>query len=129
VRILFYVHWWIPWGILIVGLVAIIKFARGYMDGRSFTAADRRLMAGFSGLIDLQVAIGIIILLLSGFAGIGFPANRILHGITMLAAALVAHLTRRWESADDQTRFLNNFYILLASFALMMIGVTLVSDH
>ena len=80
-RILLYAHWWIPWGILVVGLIAIIKFARGYMNGRSFTAA------------------------------------------------LVAHLTRRWESADDQTRFLNNFYVLLASFALMMIGVTLVSDH
>jgi len=128
-RILLYTHWWIPWGILVVGLIAIIKFARGYMNGSSFTAADRKLMAGFSGLIDLQATIGVVILLLTGFAGIGFPANRILHGITMITAALVAHLTRRWESADDKTRFLNNFYVLLASFALMMIGVTLVSDH
>lgn len=128
-RILQYAHWWILWGILIVGLIAIVKFAQGYMSGRAFTATDRRLLTGFSGLMDLQATLGLIFFLLSGFAGAGFPVNRILHGITMLAAVLVAHLSGHGESADHRTRFLNSFYILLGSFALMMIGVTLVSDR
>jgi hypothetical protein len=102
----------------------IVKFSRAYLDGSTFTITDRRLLAAFSGLMDLQAMLGFGYLLWSGFLGAGFPNFRILHGLTMFAAAVVAHLSAFWKNADDQTRFLNNFYVLLASFALMLIGIS-----
>jgi len=51
-------HWLIPWPILIVGLTAIYRFARGHVNERPFTEEDRRLVLIFSGLLDLQARSG-----------------------------------------------------------------------
>ena len=128
-NILFTAHWFIPWAILLVGLVAIFKFARGYMSEAAFTRTDGSLMAGFCGLLDLQAVLGFIYFLQSGYLGVGFPTYRILHGVTMLAALIVAHFFIFWKNADDQTRFINNFYILLASFMLMLVGISLIPNR
>ena len=127
-NILYEAHWFIPWAILVVGMVAIIKFARGYMNEAAFTRLDRGLMTGFRGLLDLQAAIGFIYFLRIGFLGLGFPTYRILHGIIMLAALAVAHLSVLWKNADDRTRFINNFYVLLVSFLLMLLGISLIPN-
>lgn len=124
-QILYKAHWLIPWVILPVGMAAILKFARGYLGAGAFGVFDRRLVASLAGLMDLQATIGFIYFLWSGFGGHGFPAYRILHGMIMFGAALVTHLSSRWKYADDQTRFLNNFYIVLAAFLLMIVGLSL----
>jgi len=76
--------------------------------------------------MDLQGALGLVFFLGTGFAGIGFPIDRILHGTVMLFAVVIPHLSAIWRDADDKTLFLNNFYILLASFLLMLVGLSLI---
>ena len=127
-NIVYRVHWLIPWSILILGMFIIVRFARAYMDGRAFTSMDSRLLSAFSRLIGFQAALGLLYFLWSGFAGVGFPGYRILHGVVMFAAAVTTHLSRLWKNADDQTRFLNNFFMLLASFMLMLIGVSVMPN-
>ena len=48
-NILFMAHSGLRWLILIVALIAVIKFLVGWLRGGSFKGMDRGLMAGFSG--------------------------------------------------------------------------------
>lgn len=119
-------HWLLPWLILVIGIYSIIRFARGYLNESTFMAKDRRLVSVFSGLMDLQGLFGLVFFFGTGFSGIGFPTFRILHAIVMFAAAVIPHFASRWDHADSPTRFINNFYLLLASFLLMVFGLSFI---
>ena len=81
-------------------------------------------MSGFSGLMDLQAAVGIVLLIWGGLGGIGFPTYRIEHGLIMVLAAVVAHLSSRWRKTDEPLRYRNYFFIILASLTLVLIGIS-----
>jgi uncharacterized membrane protein YphA (DoxX/SURF4 family) len=110
--------------ILLVAVIAIVKFTLGWLRGGQFKGMDRGLTAGFSGLMDLQVTLGIILMVWSGLVGGGFALYRIEHGVTMIVAAVVAHLPARWKNADDKTRFRNNLFVILAALVLVLIGIS-----
>jgi len=123
-NILLMLHSLLRWIILLVAIVAVIKFALGWLQGGQFKGMDQGLMAGFSGLMDLQATLGIIFLLWSGIgAGAGFPRHRVEHGFVMILAAVVAHLSARWKNADDKTRFRNNLLTIIAALVLVLVGL------
>jgi uncharacterized membrane protein YphA (DoxX/SURF4 family) len=123
-NILLMLHSILRWVILLVAVIAIIKFAVGWRTGGTFKGMDRGLMAGFSGLMDLQATLGIIFLLWSGIgAGAGFPRHRLDHGFVMIVAAVVAHLSARWKTAADRTRFRNNLFTIIAALILVLVGI------
>jgi hypothetical protein len=124
-NILFMAHSGLRWLVLLVAAVAIVKFAIGWLRGGEFKGMDRGLTAGFSGLMDLQVTLGIVFLLWNGLAegGTGFPMYRIEHGVAMILAAVVAHLPARWKNADARTRFRNNLFAILGSIVLVILGL------
>lgn len=121
--ILFMAHSGLRWLIFLVAVIAIIKYLAGWLMGGQFKGMDRGLMAGFSGLMDLQVTLGIIFLLWSGFTGAGFPRYRIEHGLIMILASVVAHLSVRWRNEVDPIRFRNNLFLIVASIVLVLIGI------
>jgi len=125
-RIVGSIHWLLPWLILLVGMYSIIRFVRGYINEHTFTDTDSRLMAVFTGLLDLQATAGLVYFLLSRFNGIRYPHSVSLHAFVMFVAAVIPHFARVWKNADSPTRYLNNFYLLLASFLLMLVGLSLV---
>ena len=116
-------HSWLRWLIVIVGAVAVVKFAVGWLRGGKFTGMDRGLSSGFSGLMDLQVLTGLIFLLWTGLTGAGFPVLRIEHAFTMLISAVIAHLPMRWREAADGLRFRNSLLAILGALALVYLGV------
>ena len=122
-NILLMLHSGLRWIILLVAVIALIKFLVGWLRRSQFAGMDRGLMAGFSGLMDLQATLGIILLLWGGFAGMGFPRYRLEHGLIMVLAAVVAHLSARWKNAEDTVRFRNYLFLILASLALVVIGI------
>jgi hypothetical protein len=122
-NILLTIHSYLRWLIMIVALVAAVKFALGWLRGGTFKGMDRGLASGFSGLIDLQVTLGIIYLIWNGLAGEGFPMFRIEHAIAMIIAAVVAHLPVRWKDADDKTRFRNSLFVVLDVLIIIFIGL------
>jgi len=122
-QILLMIHSIVRWLIVIVAVVAAVKFALGWLRGGVFKGMDRGLSSGFSGLIDLQTALGIIFLVWSGLAGAGFPMYRIEHTVTMLIAAAVAHLSAKWKNAEDKIRFRNSLFIVLDVLIIIFIGV------
>jgi hypothetical protein len=116
-------HSHLRWLILLVALAAIIKFAWGWLRGGAFKGMDRGLAAGFSGLMDLQATLGIILLVWNGLAGAGFPMFRIEHAVTMTVAAVVAHLHAKWKNAEDKIRFRNSLFIIVDTLIIIFIGV------
>ena len=71
--ILFRIHSDTRWLIVLVGVVALAKFLIGWLGKGKFQKFDRILTSAFSGLVDLQVLLGLIFLIWSGIAGAGFP--------------------------------------------------------
>jgi len=51
--ILLMAHSDLRWLVLLIAVIAIIKFLVGWVRRSPFTGLDRWLMAGFSGLMDL----------------------------------------------------------------------------
>jgi uncharacterized membrane protein YphA (DoxX/SURF4 family) len=74
--------------------------------------------------MDLQVMLGLILLLWSGFAGAGFPRYRLEHAVVMIIAAVVAHLNARWRNAENKVRFRNDLFIILATLVLILLGIS-----
>ena len=121
--ILLMIHSYLRWLIVLVALVAIIKFALGWLRGGEFKGMDRGLSSGFSGLLDLQVTLGLILMIWTGLTGVGFPMFRIEHATTMIIAAVVAHLPARWKNAADKVRFRNTLFCILGALLLIYVGV------
>jgi uncharacterized membrane protein YphA (DoxX/SURF4 family) len=124
-NILLTVHSWLRWLILLIAVVAAVKFLVGWLSKSAFQGMDRGLMAGFSGLMDLQATLGVILLLGGGFSGTGFPLYRLAHGLIMILAAVVAHMSARWRNSDDITRFRNNLFLIFGSLLLVLIGISI----
>jgi len=118
-------HSFVRWIIVLVAIVAAIKFALGWLSKSRVQKVVRALMSAFSGLVDLQVLLGLIILLGQGLliAGVGFPINRIEHMITMIVAAIVAHVPMRWRKSDAPTALRSNLLVIIAVLVLIVLGV------
>jgi len=111
------------WLVLLVAIVAIVKFAIGWLRGGSFKGMDRGLAAAFSGLMDLQVTVGLVFLIWTSAVGVPFTPNRIEHLTTMLIAAVVAHLPAMWKKSADNIRFRNTLFCVVGALALVFVGV------
>jgi hypothetical protein len=137
-NILVILHSTLRWIILLVAVIAIIKFALGWLQGSAFKGLDRGLMSGFSGLMDLEATIGLFSLILilwnqnrliesndpvCARLACFFPLYAVVHGVIMSAAAIVAHLPARWKNTDDNTRFRKNTFAILVSLVLVLVGI------
>lgn len=120
------IHSIVRWAIVVVAVVAMIKLGLGWLQGKKFEKMDRGLVSGFSGLMDLQMLLGLIFLIADGLAGSGFPMYRIEHAITLFIAVVVAHLPARWKNADDKIRLRNSFLAILVAMLLIVAGVATV---
>ena len=122
-NILLSIHSVVRWLIVAVGVIALVKFAIGWLGNGRFSGMDRGLTSGFSGLIDLQATLGLVFLLWSGIARDGFPMYRIEHAITMILAVAAAHLPARWKKSPDKIRFRNSLAVVAVTAVLIVAGV------
>lgn len=120
-NILLEIHSGLRWIIVAVGLGAIIKFLIGMARKGEFDKIDRGLSSGFSGLLDLQVMLGLLYFFITGFGGVGFPPYRIEHLVTMLIAAVVGHAPSIFKKAPRKHAVA--FYSVIGAMILIVIGV------
>jgi hypothetical protein len=121
------IHSLVRWLVVLVALAALIWGVMGLLN-RANAKTERIVMSAFAGFIDLQVLVGLILLIWSGLATpIGFPRYRMEHTVIMLVAAAVAHLPMRWRKADlpQATRSRNNLIVVAVVLVLVYAGVAL----
>lgn len=116
-------HSIVRWLIVVAGVLGLGKFLMGWLRNSGFTKMDRGLSAGFSGLMDLQVLLGFLLFFWSGLAGGGFAMYRIEHMVTMLVAAVVAHLPSFMKKAQNQ--FAVRILAIVGALVLVFLGVAL----
>lgn len=127
-QIVLSLHSLVRWLIILVAVIVAVKFSISWRRADKFSAVDQGLTSAFSGLIDLQVLLGLIYFFWNGLAtDIGFPAFRIQHLIVMLIAAGVAHLSVLWKKAEDKLRFRNTLFIVLDTLIIILFGLTRLS--
>jgi hypothetical protein len=114
------IHGIIRWLVAFVALVAIVRFAIGWLRQMPYAGMDRGLMSSYTGLLDLNFLLGLIILIFGG----GFTGPRTEHAVTMLIAIAIAHSAAAWRRSEDaQKKFRNNLAVVVVSFLLIILGV------
>lgn len=122
--ILLMLHALVRWVVLLVAVIAIIKFTVSWANNSAFKGMDRGLASGFSGLMDLQVLLGLIYFIWNGIAVTGFPLYRIEHMITMILATGLSHVSARLKNLNDKLRFQYSLFVILGTLALVFIGIS-----
>jgi hypothetical protein len=116
------IHGLVRWLVAVVAIAAIIKFALGWLRQMPYTAVDRGIMSAYTGLLDTNLLLGLILFFSLG----GFPMPRIEHASTMIVAIIVAHLSAIWRKSDDAAKvFRNNLIVVAISFALIISAVVI----
>jgi uncharacterized membrane protein YfhO len=123
--VIFTLHSILRWIIIVVAALTVFKFAISWAGNQSFKGMDRGLAAGFSGLLDAQVLLGIVYFIWSGFGGAGFPAYRWEHMVIMIAAAALGHVPSRLKALGDKQRFFYSVVAILGALVLVYVGVML----
>lgn len=90
--ILFHAHSGLRYLVLLAGAVALVLLAIAIVRGRGSGRIEGIATAIFVGLLDLQIVLGLLLLL-----GGRRPAGIVGHLALMVGAALVAHIGSRGE--------------------------------
>jgi hypothetical protein len=124
------VHSIVRWVIVLLGVIGAVRYALVMTKRAPSNNMDRGLMAGYTGLLDLNVLLGFIYLLWSGLATpIGFPVVRIEHAVTNIIGVGVAHMfARRGKKIGDAQSKARSYLLgIVLSLAIIVVGVTLVN--
>jgi heme A synthase len=113
--VLFQIHSVVRFLVLAAGLVAVVFYAVGLAQKRPATKAVRILGAIFVGLLDLQILLGVAVVL----AGRWYPAL-IGHLVMMLLAAAVAHVLLARNRRKPQPGY--NLPLVGVAVALVLIA-------
>lgn len=110
------------WVVVIVALVALVKFGLGWIQKKTPDSLDRRLRLAYVSVIDVQVLLGLILVVLYAING-ALLRPAIEHSVIMVIVLILAHLTARWSKREDTTYLRNNFLDVLAVIVLIGVGV------
>lgn len=121
--ILLMIHSIVRWLIVLTAVIAVIKFAAGWLFRSKFKGMDSGLTSAFSGLMDLQVTLGLVFMIWNGVVTGSYPMYRIEHALTMLIAAGIGHLPARGKHSPDAVRFRNGLLSILFALVLVYLGV------
>lgn len=124
-NIILAVHSILRWGVALLALYLLARSLWGWTGRQKYTRMDRGMMSGLAGLVDMQLLLGIV-LLVNIIAQVGFSGARtaLEHAFTMIVVAVVAHVPMRWRNDDSHVkRFRNNFFTILVMLVLVILGV------
>jgi hypothetical protein len=117
------IHSIVRWIIVVVGVLAAVR-AVMVLLGQPASKMDRGLISGYTGLMDLNVLLGVI-----AIVGLGFTTTRIEHAVTNIIAVAVAHIfvgrARKVGDAHRKAQF--NLLGVVVSLAIIVVGVALVN--
>lgn len=122
---LFNVHSIVRWLVVIAAVVAIIVCAMTWLGSGKEGQGDRKAVSAFTGLMDLQFLLGLILLF-----GLGWSINgqmvpyRLEHATTMFLAVVVAHMTAIWKKKVSSVRARNSLFMIILALILIAAGIS-----
>jgi hypothetical protein len=122
------VHSLVRWLVVIMAVIAVIRYAL-VMSGRvQSSGMDRGLMSGYTGLLDLNVLLGLIIIV-----GLSISTGQVLlvwieHAVTNVIGVVVAHfLAQRAKKIEDaRLKARTNLLGVVISIVIIVVGVALI---
>ena len=122
-------HSIVRWLIVLAGVIGLGRYALVLAGRAAGHRLDRSVMSAYTGLLDLNVLLGLIYLLWSGLATpIGFPFQRIEHAVTNVAAVAVAHIfaARARRAADARAMARDSLLGMVISLGLVVVAVAMI---
>ncbi len=115
------IHSIVRFVILLVAIVGIVKALLSFAQKSAPDKLDQTLASAFVGLYDLQVLLGLLIILLGGL-------TNALHPIVMFIGLLLAHglqaMTKRAQAANAP---LYRLALFIAPLAIILVGLAVIS--
>jgi hypothetical protein len=118
------IHGLVRWLAVIVAVVAVVRFALVMAGKAQPSGMDRGLSSGYTGLLDLNVLLGVIIII-----GLGeWQMAQIEHAVTNIIAVAVAHIfaQRAKKIEDPKVKARTNLLGVVISLAIIVVGVAFV---
>jgi len=118
------IHGLVRWLAVIVAVVAVVRFALVMAGKAQPSGMDRGLSSGYTGLLDLNVLLGVIIII-----GLGeWEVVQIEHAVTNVVGVGVAHIfTQRAKKIEDpKIKARTNLLGVVISLAIIVVGVMFV---
>lgn len=113
---LYHAHSGVRYLVLLVALVALLMFLHGYLTRRPAGRGDRMVMALFTGVLDLQILLGVGLIV----AGIFYGAL-MGHLMMMLLAAVAAHAAGVMARKSSSPRRTHGIRLAGVALALLLI--------
>ena len=118
------VHSIVRWVVVLVAIAAVVRFAL-VMAGRAQPSGmDRGLMSGYTGLLDLNVLLGLILII-----GLGeWETAQIEHAVTNIIGVAVAHIfaQRAKKIEDPKLKARASLLGVVISILIIVVGVAFV---
>ena len=116
-------HSIVRWLVVIVAVIAVVRYALAMAGRVQPSGMDRGLMSGYTGLLDLNVLLGLILIIV-----LGFTPPRIEHAVTNIIGVAVAHvLAQRAKKMEDaKLKARTSLLGVVISLAIIVVGVALI---
>lgn len=125
------------WGVVIFGLVAIIRALMGWLGTRPWGSTDDRLGLLFTSFLDLQVLLGILLYIVSPItsgalkdfgAAMGNSSIRyfaVEHWLLMIVAVIIAHIgrSRSKKATGDKAKFKQAAIFYIVAFVIILLAI------
>jgi hypothetical protein len=117
-RMLLHAHSGIRYLVLAVGVAAVVYLVWAVASGRAYDRASRIVTSIFTGVLDLQVLLGVLVLLANPWY-----AALVGHVATMVVAVGVAHAGGIVNRRRPENRRSNGLALATVAVALLLILV------
>lgn len=111
------------WLVTLAAIALIVRLIIGLVKKQPFDKTASALTSAFTGLMDVQMLLGLLFFVLDGLGKTGFPLYRWEHVVIMFLAVMVAHMSARWKKKDDAVRTRNTLITVSVSLLLIFIGI------
>ena len=118
------VHSIVRWLVVLVAVIAVVRYALVMAGKAQSSGMERGLMSGYTGLLDLNVLLGVILII-----GLGeWEAVQIEHAVTNIIGVVVAHFfaQRAKKIEDPKLKARTNLLGVVISLAIIVVGVAFV---
>lgn len=119
-------HAYLRFVILALGIIGVLRalVSLGTREAR-FMRVDELLGRGYSGALDLQALVGVVLVLLLMGQSASVPW---IHPILMLPAVVVSHFSRRFRDRPDRDRHKAQLGIYAGSLMLIAAGLAVIGE-